>query len=654
MRAAWGVVPDAPLVVIGQLREISMGDKRSLFFLERLEHPETGHGLVYPGEHDLGPAKAFVRPSDARAFDTSSLPWAIGELELAPSEHRERHKNQYECSVRRGSLRLLKDIPKEWTIHATGQTSVRRISHTAFATIQTELQERTSLLEEVYSQRLAESTRVAKRTEQLSQEITDMNERLRHLSDLLADRGGRLVALGLIDESDLQALLPRGEISVEQPAHDFGQLLGAEFARLAPFVQARLWKAGMFFTQAQLRDFLALLRTHDMIVLAGDSGSGKTSLVRFVAESVGGRCTVIPVKPNWTGPEDLLGYYNPIERNYQPTPFLLALQAAQAEPDVLHFICLDEMNLARVEHYFSDFLSLLERRDGCPVIPLYASDEERHVLMESGLFLSIEAEVRLRLGLPEATTLEDLLRNEEANGLLHRLGGFKDAESVLLHHARLRRALSAVARTPTSLKFPTNVRIIGAVNVDETTHYLSPKVLDRVHVLRFRNPILTDWDVVAAEVEAFDADLDLPVRLGLAAFGAREEYPHFDRNDPDTAFLASLARHRLDPLGVEFGLRAIRQSLNYIRHAEIAGLERKAALNNVILHKVLPKLILDLGRNAADGRSRRDILLELRSDVADAFQELNPSDVVEPCVAALDQLIAAADSNSGIANYWLR
>jgi hypothetical protein len=377
-------------------------------------------------------------------------------------------------------------------------------------------------------------------------------------------------------------------------------------------------------------------------------------LVRTVAESISGRCTVIPVKPNWTGPEDLLGYYNPIERNYQATPFLLALQAAQAEPHVPHFICLDEMNLARVEHYFADFLSLLETRTGNPQIPLYTSDEERHAVIEIGVFLSIEAEVRSRVGLSDAATLEDMLKHEEANVLLHRLGGFKDAESVLLHHARLRRSLAAVARTPTALHLPPNVRIIGTVNVDETTHYLSPKVLDRVHVLRFRNPVLTDWGAVEAELQEFDADLQLPVRLSAEELGTREDYPPFDRNDPDVILLASLARRHLDPLGVEFGLRAIRQSLHYLRQAKTAGIERTAALNNVMLHKVLPKLMLDLGRTARDGKSRRDVLVELRTEVAEFLDGMDVQTVSESSVDALDQLIAAADSNNGIANYWLR
>ncbi len=671
LREAWGISPDAPIVVVGQLCSKQLADNRTLYFLEGLEHPETGVGLLYPGQGSVA-ASAFVPPPEVGRLDASRQLWAIAELQLSPAEHRERHKNLYACTVRRGSLRPLRDIPDVWGVTVSGRDSVRRISEAAFVAIQSQHQEGLTRAEAEFaelrnrrsaeiaqlvgeiSQLESEGVRAAERKERFTNEIHAMTDRLNRLSDLLAEKGRRLVALGLVDEVDLQALLPPSDAKDERRGHDFQELLGADFARLAPFVQARLWQTGMLFSQAQLRDFLALLRTHDVIVLAGDSGAGKTSLVRTVAESISGRCTVIPVKPNWTGPEDLLGYYNPIERSYQPTPFLLALQAAQAEPEVPHLICLDEMNLARVEHYFADFLSLLETRKGNPQIPLYTSDEERHAVMENGVFLSIEAEVRSRVGLSDAATLEEMLKDEEANALLHRLGGFKDAESVLLHHARLRRSLAAVTRTPTALHLPANVRIIGTVNIDETTHYLSPKVLDRVHVLRFRNPVLIDWDAVEAEVQAFDADLHLPVRLGTEGLGTREDYPPFDRHDPDAALLAGLARRYLDPLGVEFGLRAIRQSLHYLRQAQAAGIERRAALNNIVLHKVLPKLMLDLGRTGGNGKPRRDILLELRAEVANSLEGMDRQAVSESSVDALDQVIAAADGNNGIANYWLR
>jgi len=399
--------------------------------------------------------------------------------------------------VRPGTLRLLNEIPPEWGVAVGGDEPIRLLAASAREALeQHALRELSAVDEELTAVRAArdvqqglleeEARTLAALTDDLCDkekqldelhetialETQKMKERFSHLADLLRQKGDRLLALGLIDQEDLEALQPtmaatdvRGEL-----------LFTGDYSELAPQLQVKLRDDGMLFAQAQLRDFLALLRTHDLIILAGDSGTGKTSLVRTVAAAIGARCTIIPVKPNWTGPEDLLGYYNPLERSYHPTPFLQALQRADREPDRLHFICLDEMNLARVEYYFADFLSLLEKRSALPIIPIHTADEERHTLVDNGLFLALEAEARQRAGLADGATLEDLLRDETANRILHQLGGFKDAESVLCHHGRLRRALTASMRTPTEMKFPPNVRIFGAINVDETTHYLSPKV----------------------------------------------------------------------------------------------------------------------------------------------------------------------------------
>src|SRR3546814_5000612 len=94
-----------------------------------------------------------------------------------------------------------------------------------------------------------------------------------------------------------------------------------------------------------------------------------------------------------------------------------------------------------------------------------------------------------------------------------RIGGFTDNESVLVHHGRLRRSLAAQMRMPTSITLPENVWIFGAVNMDDTTHQLSPKVLDRVQVVRLRNPMLADW-----RSEEHTSELQSLMRLPYAVF----------------------------------------------------------------------------------------------------------------------------------------
>lgn len=697
------------------------GMGRDIVFLNDLEHPETGIGLAYPTiDASLGgipdPVIAFVPPGPSRKVADDRLlatgeQWAIAELELSPLAERRKHGNPWRVAVRSGTLRLLSELPAEWQIKVLGAQSVQRISASAREEIEDHVRklvleedqelarrhaENIQMFDELASTRqqaqedaramfagldadLAEHrersddakrnaddlrSRMAleqDRFEQLQRHIQEETQRMelrhRQLRELLTEKRNRLVALGLADVEDIDALMPEeGNRKEPEPGASFADALDGDFSRLAPLLQALLKKNSLLYPQALLRDFLALLRTRDLVVLAGDSGSGKTSLVRAAAEAIGGVCRVVPVKPNWTGPEDLLGYYNPIERSYQATRFLLALQEAARSPHIPFFICLDEMNLARVEHYFADFLSLLEHRSTSPEIQLYTADEERHVVVEQGLFLEVEAEARRRAGLPDTATLEEILRDDQANVELHRLSGLKDNESVLLHHSRLRRSLAAQMRVPTSLTLPVNVWIFGAVNMDDTTHQLSPKVLDRVHVLRFRNPMLADWDAIESEVETATGNLaaDMPaLRITPQEIGTRMDYPAFDRGDVNVQFLSRISRQYLDPLGVEFGLRAVRQSQGYIIAADAAGLSADEALDNVIKHKILPKIAFDSARPAGSGRPRRELLLELRADLDQRFDGAG-LDAETSSVADLDRMIRLADGNNGIVSYWLR
>ncbi len=700
---AWGMSDPSRIRVIGRLQ---LSKARDYGYLEGLHDAIAGVRLPSDSGGVALPKWIYVSPSDLYSFFDRWGPsqYVVAELALSPVEVRKEWGDPLACKVLPDSMAALSHVPDSWGVKAIDGVEVPLLFGMAREAINVRLQQDTAEAVEQLERVQRDTVGAVEQLERLRQESVNLQgqhaakkkeaeakqraqksalqkakvelhalrekadllqadfdarreileNKLRDLEALLRLRGERMVALDLVDSNDLNALVPEPDRTDTRDGNDFQQVLGGDFSRLAPFIQARLWKRDMLFSQAQLRDFLALMRTNDLVVLAGDSGSGKTSLVRAVAESIGGHCTVVPVKPNWTGPEDLLGYFNPIERSYQATPFLRALQAAGREPEVPHFICLDEMNLARVEHYFADFLSLLETRESDPTIALYTSDEEHHVVVENSLFLALEEEARQRAGMADGATFTDLLKNPQANVLLHQLGGFQDSESVLLHHGRLRRAMGALLRTPSSISFPRNVRIVGAINIDETTHYLSPKVLDRAHVLRFQNPILMDWNAIEGEVEHFDVNLDLPMRLTAHDLGSRSSYPAYDRADKNAMLLTKLAQDHLDPLGIEFGLRAIRQSLGYVQAARQAGMDDLTALDNVVQHKILPKLMLDTCRIGGNGTSKRELLVGLRDSLQTALQGLPPAVGCESSVKALDRLIQSIDGNNGIANYWLR
>ncbi|MBD2728220.1 tetratricopeptide repeat protein [Nostoc sp. FACHB-892] len=176
---------------------------------------------------------------------------------------------------------------------------------------------------------------------------------------------------------------------------------------------------GLRISESILRRYHLALKTRKFVIISGTSGTGKTWLTKAYAEVVAAEYLLVPVAPNWTTNEDLLGYFNPMDKEYHYTAFSHFLEKAAQEyeqaqtekrtPKPYHLI-LDEMNLARVEYYFAKFLSVME--------------------------------VRMREGLAQIELASE--------------------KQVLL---------------------PPNLYFIGTVNVDETTHNFADKVYDRAQMI---------------------------------------------------------------------------------------------------------------------------------------------------------------------------
>lgn len=123
---------------------------------------------------------------------------------------------------------------------------------------------------------------------------------------------------------------------------------------------------GFYYTKEEVANLFLSLKTKPFVILSGISGTGKTKIVQWLAESVGatednGRFALIPVRPDWNDGSDLLGYVD-IKGEFKPGPLTNVIIEAENHPDKPYFVVLDEMNLARVEHYFSDVLSVMESR----------------------------------------------------------------------------------------------------------------------------------------------------------------------------------------------------------------------------------------------------------------------------------------------------
>ena len=121
-------------------------------------------------------------------------------------------------------------------------------------------------------------------------------------------------------------------------------------------------KLGLYYTMDTVREVFAGMATSKLIILEGISGTGKTSLAYAMGKFFSFDSALIPVQPSWKDRSELLGYYNEFTKKFNETEFLKALYTATYRQD-LNVIVLDEMNLARIEYYFAEFLSLTEMRE---------------------------------------------------------------------------------------------------------------------------------------------------------------------------------------------------------------------------------------------------------------------------------------------------
>ena len=610
-------------------------------------------------------------------------------LKLSPKEERIKHNNPFAVAVEIGSVETLKSIPinkndimesnyESYIAQSIYDFQLSKITNDlvkAELTLQANLKEievnrdkekikfdaliqQKSILEKNNFQLKIDidiqSNKLLSAINQHEKETQEMSRKIEKLNSYIKEKSIFLRNFEFIDDDDfdnfsINKITEYNNLEMLDFSSDFEE----NYRQAVSYIQAYLQKQDILYPRHIIENYLTLIRTNDLVILAGDSGSGKTNLVQSFAKAVGGVVKIIPVKPNWTSSEDLLGYYNPLEKKYLATPFLEALIEAQNNPEIPYFICLDEMNLARVEFYFADFLSKLESRDSNPEIQLYSDDESAHVLSELRAVVTIISDAKYKYSQDGIIDFIKLIQDKNINEEMKRILGFSDKDSLIKYHGDIRRMLSGIIRTPSKIKISANIRIIGTVNIDETTHYLSPKILDRAHIMKFKSPLLSDWRSIASEIESYGfEDMSKPLHFDIKALGVREAYPRFDTENKFCQLFIDLNKEFFSPLSVEFGMRTIRQGLNYLNLFSDLNDSNEQAINNFILHKILPKFTFD-GNKQSGNQNRLDLIdkvmlpkLEhiIRSHnlIADEFSS----------VAALKNIIANAKENDGVVNYW--
>lgn len=147
----------------------------------------------------------------------------------------------------------------------------------------------------------------------------------------------------------------------QPPEYDNDITLPEFCDRFRLFACSRL---GLYYDIAMIRRFVAAFASTRLIVLQGISGTGKTSLAYAFGKYVSNPSVITPVQPSWRDRSELFGYFNEFTKKYNETELLRAMYEANYNENI-YLVILDEMNIARVEYYFAEMLSILEmpRRD---------------------------------------------------------------------------------------------------------------------------------------------------------------------------------------------------------------------------------------------------------------------------------------------------
>lgn len=226
--------------------------------------------------------------------------------------------------------------------------------------------------------------------------------------------------------------------------------------------------------------YMAAIKTKPFLILGGFSGTGKSLLVKSLAfttcpcdgvlntsETSPGNYLLVSVKPNWHDATDITGFRSSVNRNYYVTDFMRFLVKAKLHPNVPFFVCLDEMNLAPVEEYFADFLSVIESRkrkkDGTivtdAIVPASVFNDKDY---------ADDFDVFLKIGLKPINEVKDITE------FTAKIKESDSDESEFFEQSWLVEELKR-----DGLTIPQNVIIIGTVNMDDTTNSFSRKVIDR-------------------------------------------------------------------------------------------------------------------------------------------------------------------------------
>lgn len=299
-----------------------------------------------------------------------------------------------------------------------------------------------------------------------------------------------------------------------------------QVAKINEYISAK----GFNYDGQLIENFYLSLKAKPFVILAGTSGTGKTRLVRLFAEAIQAQYKLVSVRPDWSDSSDLFGHVD-LNQKFIPGAIIDFVKQAELNPTKPYFLCLDEMNLARVEYYMSDILSAIETRR-----------------YESGRIVTDPV-------IPSSNYGND----------------------------------SSAAGRYGKVILPGNLYIVGTVNMDETTFPFSKKVLDRANTIEFSYVDLLSmptFSTKSAEQISVQNDFLVSQYITLNDCDAKDaEYI--------SSVCTSLQRINsvLEKANAHVGYRVRDEIVFYMLNNRESGLlEETVAFDNQIMQKILPRI----------------------------------------------------------------
>lgn len=384
--------------------------------------------------------------------------------------------------------------------------------------------------------------------------------------------------------------------------------------------------------------FLSALKTKPFLLLAGISGTGKSRKVQELAymtcprdgrldqdKAKPGNYMLIEVKPNWHDSTELLGYYSNISGKYMLTDFIRFIYKAWLNPQVPFFVCLDEMNLAPVEQYFAEYLSVLETRKDVNGTIISAE------LLTKESFKDIKTDRRRPITSDEDDGVRDVTESL-----------YSPEDALTIDYIK-----------KNGLRLPENLFVVGTVNMDDTTHQFSRKVIDRAFTIEMNGGNLADMfdknDTLQYQEQP------LPWEVIKPDFVRAQDV--LDTFEEDRETIKNKAPELLNGINQEdiFGntpfrvsYRVMNEMILYFATLRTRNKEASAdellntAFMTILLQKVLPRVEGDEKALHCDDGGHSVILAKLKSFLSANFMSenspSNTSDIYDELIKKIDEM----------------